>query len=530
MKPKPEFIATPNCELEVEFENHTTFGSGYDDVADTILYIWDFGDDNSVTYNKFDPNTYDNESPTHTYAEPGTYEVTLTAVDDYCSTIITKEVIVPETPDFVVKDSMICMGDEIDIHILQPSLEDAVYEWRESNDETAPVIYVGNVYTRSFTEDKTFWITASEENTECTFTREVTISVQEFPDIEIKGDTLICEGDQTTLTAIDNSGLTEAMQWTLNKPSDPPVMTNPTTNPIYTISPNSSTTIYLIARTSQGCLSWKSVDITVIDPIVTASKTKVCPGDKVTLTGDRAVTYSWSSSPLDPTLTTDTSDAPVTAYPEETTLYMMRGYGQTGCYSERNIRVEVVPRPIATISYTPSFVDTDNPVIALRDDSKYGAKSKWDLSDGTTSYSRSFNHRFDDLSSDEVAVFLTSYNEVGDHCFDTASLTLPVQLFSVWVPNAFAPVGDGVNDYFFFHSVNEFTEVKFEVFNKWSSRVFVYENKGFLGYDGMEVDLGWDGTYNGKPAPVGTYTWRLTYKRPGNNRTYDRYGTLNLIR
>jgi len=46
----------------------------------------------------------------------------------------------------------------------------------------------------------------------------------------------------------------------------------------------------------------------------------------------------------------------------------------------------------------------------------------------------------------------------------------------------------------------------------------------------MDRKLGWNGTYEGKDAPVGAYTWRLTYKRPGNNRVYDKSGTINIIR
>ncbi len=530
MKPTPDFDTILNCDLEVEFVDQTVFGSGYNSVSDTVIYTWDFGDGTTAVYNSFDPLTQVNRQPKHQYTTSGQKTVKLTVSDQNCVSVKQKNIIVPATPDFNIKDSMICIGAEMTIPILDKSMPAAIYEWREGPLDTDPVVHVGDTYTRTFTADQTFWVTASEANTACTRTKQVTISVQGFPEIEIKGDTLICQGNSTTLTAVDNSGLTQAMQWTLNKPSDPPVMTNPSVSPTYTFTPNANTVVYLIARTSQGCMSWKSVNITVVDPIVYADKYKVCPGDEVTLTGERALEYSWTADPEDPTLTTETSPDPVKVNPEETTVYTMRGYGQTGCYSERTVKITVVPKPIAEITYSPEFIDTDNPVLSLKDDSQNGASSKWDISDGTTSTARSLTHRFRDVSGENISVFLTSYNEVGAHCYDTASITLPIMLFSVWVPNAFTPDGDGQNDYFFFYSLNELTEVKFEIFNRWGAKVYAFDQTKFQSYEGMDRKLGWNGTYEGKDAPVGAYTWRLTYKRPGNNRVYDKSGTINIIR
>lgn len=535
LKPILEFDTVLDCSLKVEFENTSSNGAGFDEVSDTLIYVWDFGDesDNRI-YNSKDANTNANRSPIHQYTASGTYTVKLTALaitaTDTCISEKTMEIEVPDTPDFDVQDSTICIGTEMEVVVLNSSMPNAVFTWREGPLDTDPVIHEGNSYTAVFDQEKTLYVTASEANTACTRTKSVTISVQGFPDIEVRGDTLICEGNSTTLTAIDNSGLTEAMQWTLNQPSNPPVMTNPSDNPTYTITPSTNTTVYLIAKTSQGCMSWKSVNITVVDPIVYADKYKVCPGDEVTLTGERALEYSWTADPEDPTLTTEKSPDPIKVNPEETTVYTMRGYGQTGCYSERTVKITVVPRPIAKITYSPEFIDTDNPVLSLKDDSQYGASSKWDISDGTTSTARSLTHRFRDVSGENISVFLTSYNEVGAHCYDTASITLPIMLFSVWVPNAFTPDGDGQNDYFFFYSLNELTEVKFEIYNRWGAKVYAFDQTKFQSYEGMDRKLGWDGTYEGKDAPVGAYTWRLTYKRPGNNRVYDKSGTINIIR
>ena len=61
-------------------------------------------------------------------------------------------------------------------------------------------------------------------------------------------------------------------------------------------------------------------------------------------------------------------------------------------------------------------------------------------------------------------------------------------------PNAFSPDGDGLNDVFNFES-RFIKAVRMKIYNRW----------GELVYQTTEVDRGWDGTINGKPAPIGTY-------------------------
>ncbi|MBP1631294.1 MAG: hypothetical protein H6Q15_2187 [Bacteroidetes bacterium] len=458
MKPIPEFDTVLDCALKVDFVDETVLGAGYNSIADTLEYTWDFGDGNTAYYNSFTAiNT--NRNPSHTYAAAGPYHVKLTVKDEDCVNIIEKDIVVPSTPDFTVKDSMICIGSQMTVVASNNTIPGTTYEWRESSNETDPVIFSGPAYTATFNTDKTLWVTASAPNTACKRTKPVIISVQQFPNITIHGDTMICIGQPATLTAIDSSGVTKEMQWSFNMPSNPPVITNPSPSPTTTFSPTTNTTIYLIAKTSQGCMNWKSVNIYVTDPSVFASKYKVCPKDKVTLNGVGGVTYSWSANPADPTLTTDTLADPVDVYPEETTIYAMNGYGPSGCYTQRTVRIDVVPKPEAKITYSPEYVDVDNPILSLKDDSKYSATSKWDISDGTTSTQRSFTHRFNDVSGKEISVFLTTYNEIGTHCFDTASITLPIELFSVWVPSAITPDGDGQNDKFFFFSLNKLEDL-----------------------------------------------------------------------
>ena len=68
----------------------------------------------------------------------------------------------------------------------------------------------------------------------------------------------------------------------------------------------------------------------------------------------------------------------------------------------------------------------------------------------------------------------------------------------VYFPNAFTPNGDGLNDTFLYKA-SLLESITFEVFNRW----------GELMFRTSQLDVGWDGTYNGSIAPPGTYIYQL---------------------
>ena len=69
--------------------------------------------------------------------------------------------------------------------------------------------------------------------------------------------------------------------------------------------------------------------------------------------------------------------------------------------------------------------------------------------------------------------------------------------YSVFVPKAFSPDGNGVNDLLRPILVGIKEVRSFRVYSRW----------GNLLYQTKAVTLGWDGTYNGQLMPTDTYTW-----------------------
>ena len=91
-----------------------------------------------------------------------------------------------------------------------------------------------------------------------------------------------------------------------------------------------------------------------------------------------------------------------------------------------------------------------------------------------------------------------------------------LEFSSLVVNNSFSPNGDGVNDGWSVPGIRFYEGARISVYDNMGSRLFYTESP----------DQGWDGTFNGKQLPVGTYFWTIEIRETGEMRR----GTLNVIR
>lgn len=109
-------------------------------------------------------------------------------------------------------------------------------------------------------------------------------------------------------------------------------------------------------------------------------------------------------------------------------------------------------------------------------------------------------------------------------CEGSAEITIVVKDLdkTVFVPNAFSPNGDGLNDIFnpLLNITEAYSIAEFSVYNRYGQLVYV--NDG-------QVNRGWDGTYNGKPCEQDVYMWVLKVKFI-DGTTFEDKGDVHLIR
>jgi gliding motility-associated-like protein len=104
-------------------------------------------------------------------------------------------------------------------------------------------------------------------------------------------------------------------------------------------------------------------------------------------------------------------------------------------------------------------------------------------------------------------------------CKSIDSVIVTVDESKSWyLPNAFTPNGNSVNDvlYFYGTGVKEFI---LQVFDRWGAKVF----------ETTDAKVGWDGSYKGKPALSGVYAYLLTITFKSTEVEQVK-GNLNLIR
>ncbi|MFN3528577.1 MAG: gliding motility-associated C-terminal domain-containing protein [Bacteroidia bacterium] len=89
----------------------------------------------------------------------------------------------------------------------------------------------------------------------------------------------------------------------------------------------------------------------------------------------------------------------------------------------------------------------------------------------------------------------------------------------LYLPNAFTPNGDGLNDELLIATRCPLSEYSMEVYDRWGKLVFRSTN----------LQHGWDGRYQGNPLPPGAYPFVIRYTPDGRNPRIDK-GLVNLIR
>lgn len=92
---------------------------------------------------------------------------------------------------------------------------------------------------------------------------------------------------------------------------------------------------------------------------------------------------------------------------------------------------------------------------------------------------------------------------------------------NVFMPNAFTPNGDGLNDVLKGYSNCQLDEYWLQIFNRWGEKVF----------ESHSLDNGWDGTFKGKRVAEDIYTYFIRYKYSSFQKNYQaKRGTVMVIR
>ncbi len=187
--------------------------------------------------------------------------------------------------------------------------------------------------------------------------------------------------------------------------------------------------------------------------------------------------------------------------------------------------VTVYPSPSANFIFTHTITTIFDPEITFIDSSynlyegympAYNIQWNWNLGDGNIMNTQNFIYAFNNYGEYDVNLIVT--NNYG--CKDTITKKIKIlPEFRFWVPNAFTPTGDGLNE-IFFPIVIGIEDYQLEIFDRWGEKLFLTNNP----------KQGWDGYYKGILCKEDVYVWKISFKNLISRKFEEHVGHVTLLR
>jgi gliding motility-associated-like protein len=467
----PNFISAGVClNNPVQFFDRTTTNYG---VVDS--WTWDFGDATTTT------DISDIRNPEWTYADTGTKNIRFIVTNSKgCVDTVFKSITMIEKPPITLafRDTLICVPDEVP---LQAS-GNGIFSW-------SPLINIRNANTPTPTVNPTTTTTYTVElNLQgCVNTDSVLVRVVRVVTLRAMNDTTICQTDSVQLK-INSDGLRH--QWTPAASLDDATLQNPMATP-------TGTTNYRVVSTIGSCTATDNIIITTVPyPFANAGNdTTICFNTPAQLNGSHdGSSFSWS--PVSSLMNANTL-TPV-AYPPRSTEYILTSLDNKGCPKpgRDTVLVNVLPK-IHPFAGNDTLVVIGQP---LQLNAEGGVSYLWIPPTGLNDANIKNPIAIYGREVDSIRYTVRVFNEVG--CYDSAFVAVKVFKTNpyVFVPSAFTPNGDGLNDVIRPIAVGV-REIKyFRIFNRWGQMLF----------STTVNQKGWDGKIKGTPQGTNVFVWMVS--------------------
>lgn len=179
-----------------------------------------------------------------------------------------------------------------------------------------------------------------------------------------------------------------------------------------------------------------------------------------------------------------------------------------------------LPNAVAAFNVDNPIHGLMNPVFQTINGSANATSYSWDFGDGQTSTATAPQVTYTEDPANYTIMLIA--NNPGN-CPDTAYLTVVIEEELIfYVPNAFTPDGDEFN--------NSFLPIFTSGFDPYSYSLSIYNRWGEILFESKDHKVGWDGTYDDKLCPVGTYTWTISFKDSKSDKKITKTGHVEIIK
>ena len=314
-------------------------------------------------------------------------------------------------------------------------------------------------------------------------------------------------------TSHSSDGAITAYNWDFNGDN---LTDNVLPNPQYNFAQAGNYGVKLEVQTQYGCTNTiiKSAYVNATPTALFSVENPTgCPSLCVNFTNQSSIgngaikTYQWifgdntaPSYDMNPTHCYDTGNYGIT----------LKAVSDSGCVGTSFVSnaVQVYPAPIAGFDILPNEVEITTPLVEVQDRSAGASDVVYYFSSGGSKHVRNFSQIFDTDDAKTIAILQVVTNTHG--CRDSIIHDITVKpAWVIYVPNAFTPNHDGLNDGFRALGVG-IEAFNMQIFDRWGKMIFETE----------DINTAWDGSVGrgeAGDAKQEVYVWKVKVKDVNHN-------------
>jgi gliding motility-associated-like protein len=508
-------ISSPDC-----LNQNINFTDASIPNAGTLTgWSWNFGDGGTAT----------TQNPTHSFTTAGNFNVTLqvTSSKGCVSTAFTLPVTVHELPTANFALPVSCVNDLATFtdNSTVPNGSITGWSWNFGDGGTSTVQNPGHNYAASGNYNVTLTATS---NFGCTnsITKPLTIAGMVNTNFNIQGGaTSFCSG--STLNLTDNSTVNPGsvlkveIYWDyLNNPTQKTTDNNPTVGAVYSHtypefgSPGTqNVTIRYVSYSGQNCSQFvdRVITLKATPTVYFNSVNGICADVPVFQITQAGISNGLPGAGVfsGPGVSSSGMFNPATTGAGAQTIRYTYT-ASNGCSNYKDQVIDVYPVPQTDAG--PDKVMIEGGQVTLTPNTNFGYPVTYQWTPATYLNNPAASKPIATPPAD-ITYTLRVTSDKG--CSTTDQVFVKI-LKNPVIPNIFSPNGDGVHDQWIIPYLDTYPGCTVDIFNRYGQLVF-----HSVGYTKP-----WDGTINGKPAPVGTYYYIVD---PKNGRA-KMSGYVDIIR
>jgi gliding motility-associated-like protein len=335
----------------------------------------------------------------------------------------------------------------------------------------------------------------------------LTVNAVPQPTVTISTTTAnpFCQGTAVMFTAVpNNAGAAPTYQWQVNGVN---AGTNSTTytnnnfqnNDVVTCSVTNTSTTCTVMPSAISNPYTVEVDPAVTSTIVISPVAEVCTGSSITFTatitnGGSNPGYQWQVNGINKGTNSDTYTDVLNNGDNVTCILTS---SESCAAPVTSAAITAVVSSYSTIALAKNVTVTHGNSIQLSPDitgniSSYTWSPATGLDDATIS---------DPVATPDLTTTYTLHVITAAGCDAYGSITVNVY-YPIVAPNTFTPNGDSINDVWNVPALANYPNCIVNIYNRYGTPV----------YSSIGYTTAWDGTYNNKPLPVGTYYYVIDPK------------------